>query len=177
MKIVLGCYDAQPHPYHEQYLDGGVDSWLLTDANPRYPNIEKMDARSIPYSDVEAIYASHVLEHIRYDEVLKTLKHWHSVLETGGWVQINVPDIEWALDQWMRFNCGESPQQTTYFKDKETLMQIFDGDASTDWDTHKSWFTVDKLERYLNLAGFSSVEVRREFEAHDMMCVIGKAVK
>lgn len=176
MKIVLGSYDRVPHPYHHQFLEGGLETWTISDANPRHESIKKVDARDIQFKDVEALYASHILEHIRYDEVLKTLNHWRSVLKDGGWVHINVPDIEWAMDAWMKLNCGE-PTGSDYFNSQEKMLDIVNGDASTDWDTHKSWYTKERLHKLLDRAGFSEFKVWKEYEAHDMGCILARATK
>jgi len=173
MKIVLGSYDQVPHPYHHQFL-GNLSEWTISDINPRFPNVEKIDALDIPYKEVEALYASHILEHIANPEV--ALKHWFDTLETGGWVQINVPDVEWALDQIMKLNNNESTD-STYFNNKENIYKIINGTEESFYDTHKSWFTLNKLKLMLEESGFKNIEIKREYEAHDMMCIIAKAFK
>lgn len=175
MKIVLGSYDAVPHPYHLQFL-GDLNEWVISDINPRFPEIEKIDARDIPYKDVEALYASHILEHIKESEVVETLSHWHSVLVKGGWVQINVPDVTYGLDLLMKLNSGEDTNNN-YFNDRNKILSIINGTMESEYDTHKSWYTKEKLGDYLKQAGFRTYTVRTEFEAHDMRCVIGRAVK
>ncbi len=42
---------------------------------------------------VETIYASHVLEHIRFADIVPTLAEWHRVLQPGGTIMISVPDL------------------------------------------------------------------------------------
>lgn len=175
VKIVLGSYDAEPHPYHLQYL-GEVSEWIISDLNPRVPSIEKIDARDIKYKKVSALYASHILEHIKEDEILATLKHWRGVLKIGGWVHINVPDVTFGLDMLMELNTGKLPANP-YFNNREKVMQIINGTMESEFDTHKSWFTKDKLESYLKEAGFTDYKVWTEYEAHDMRCVLAKAVK
>lgn len=173
MKIVLGSYDRVPHPYHLQFL-GNLEEWTISDINPRHDDIVKIDATNIPYKDVKALYASHILEHLFEPE--KTIKHWYDTLEDGGWVQINVPDIEWALDQIMRANQG-LPINSAYFKTKEELYKIINGTEESFFDTHKSWFTKEKLHQMLKTAGFSIIDIKVEIEAHDMQCIIAKAYK
>jgi predicted SAM-dependent methyltransferase len=173
MKLVLGVYDFPPHDYHYQWID---NDWTFTDINPRFQGILKMDARKIPNKDVEAIYASHVLEHIKESEVLDTLTHWHDVLEEGGWVHINVPDIEWGLDALMKFNIGEDTG-SDYFTSREKIMTIFNGGMESEADTHKSWFNEYKLLELMHQAGFRDITVDRVFEAHDMGCLIARGIK
>jgi len=175
VKIVLGSYDENPHLYHEKYL-GNLSEWIISDINPRFPSIEKIDARAIPYSGVTALYASHILEHIAQKEVLPTLKHWNDVLELGGWVHINVPDVEFGLDMLMKLNNNEAIDNP-YFKDREKINQIINGTMESEFDTHKSWWTEDKLRLHLRAAGFVNIKVWKEYEAHDMICILAKAFK
>ena len=45
-------------------------------------------------NSVDTIYASHVLEHVRYaTELAPTLKRWFLVLKPGGTLMISVPDL------------------------------------------------------------------------------------
>lgn len=174
MKLVLGVYDYPPHSYHYKYIDA---SWVLSDIYPRHPTIKKVDATNIPYKDLEAIYASHVLEHIK--DPLKTLKHWYDVLAPGGYVHINVPDIEWALDQLMKINAGEKTD-SPYFNTRERVMQIFNGTMDDKYDVHYEWFSEEKLFNCMWNAGFDpldGIEIEKEYEAHDMMCLIAKGYK
>ena len=133
-KIVLGSYDEKPSGFHQHWID---DTWIISDIEPRFPNMEKIDARDIPYKNVEALYASHLLEHIRYDEVLDVLKHWRKVLKKGGYVIINVPDMHWFLDNWMKLHLGEECE-SKYFYNKERMMWILEGPSDQEHDKHKS---------------------------------------
>lgn len=173
VKIVLGSYDAIPHPYHHQFL-GDVSTWIISDINPRTPSIERIDAMDIPYKDVSALYASHILEHLSEPE--KALKHWHAVLKKDGWVHINVPNVEFGLDMLMKVNRGE-PLDNHYFRDRERVMSIINGTMESEFDTHKSWFTPTKLAKMVEDAGFSTYKIWTEFEAHDMECILVKAIK
>lgn len=171
MKLVLGVYEYPPHEYHYKYIDA---SWVLSDIKPRHPMIKQVDARDIQYDDIEAIYASHVLEHI-YEYQL-TLKHWHDKLVEGGYVHINVPDIEWALDNLMQINAGYG-SRSPFYNSRTRMQNIFNGTMEDEFDIHKSWFNKDKLEQALIDAGFKNVSVYKEYEAHEMMCLIAKGYK
>jgi len=172
MKIVLGVYDEKPHRYHYNFID---DTWILTDINPRSNNIMRVDARSLP-EGVEAIYASHIVEHIVPEEVDAMLKHWYDSLPSGGYAIINVPDIEWLCHQIiLTENGGRS--DSSYFTTTKKLMEVIYGNVGdTGFDKHHWGYTKNSLTDALEKAGFK-VEVRREYEAHDMGCLIAKAVK
>jgi predicted SAM-dependent methyltransferase len=171
MKLVLGTFDYPPHPYHYKYID---DTWVFSDIAPRNPKIKKIDATNIPYKELEAIYASHLLEHLK--DPLKALRHWHDCLMEGGYVQLNVPDMEWALDNLMAINAGDEPL-SNFYRTFEKCKDILVGACSADHDRHLSWFNKTKLNKYLKKAGFKDIKITKEYEAHDMGCLIAYAKK
>lgn len=172
MKLVLGVYDQKPHPFHYRWID---DSWTLSDIDPRYPNIVKVDARDIPYNDLEAIYASHIVEHVSIEEVPKMLAHWFEHLAPGGEVIINVPDMEWLSREIVKTENGYIPE-SEYFDTVDKLMFVIYGPGEG-FDQHKSGFTKGSLYQKLQAAGFSEINIEQEFEAHDMGCLIATAKK
>lgn len=172
MKLVLGVYDEKPHPFHYRWID---DSWTLSDIDPRHPNIVKVDARSIQFDNLEAIYASHIVEHIAIEEVPKMLKHWYDVLTPGGYIVINVPDMEWLAREIINVERGEEAA-SDYFDTVNKLMYVIYGPGEG-FDQHKSGFTKSTLFAALQDAGFTHVSVEQEFEAHSMGCLIATAKK
>ena len=60
--------------------------WKIVDIEPRTEVDYVMDASNLSIfesNSVEAIYASHILEHFHYNlnnEIINTLKEWHRVL-------------------------------------------------------------------------------------------------
>ncbi len=172
MKLVLGVYDQKPHPFHYRWID---DSWTLSDIDPRFPNVVKVDARAIPYTDLEAIYASHIVEHIAIEEVPKMLSHWYDVLTPGGYIVINVPDMEWLAKEILN---GETfgEYSSEYFNSISKLMYVIYGPGEG-FDQHKSGFTKSTLFNLLTDAGFTDVGIDQEIEAHEMGCLIATAKK
>ncbi len=97
-----------------EYLEEG-----LVYARERLPGAEftQMDARYIPYeSELDAIGAFDVLEHIEEDEVV--LQQIYKALKPGGTVFITVPQHRWlwsAVDEYAchvrRYNASELHQK------------------------------------------------------------------
>lgn len=172
MKLVLGVYDEKPHLFHYQWID---DSWTLSDIDPRFPNIVKVDARSIQFTDLEAIYASHIVEHVAIEEIDKMFKHWFDCLAPGGEVIINVPDMQWLSSEILRVEAG-MPAQSSYFDTIDKLMFVIYGPGEG-FDQHKSGFTRGTLYKKLQDAGFVDIDIEQVFEAHDMQCLIATAIK
>ncbi len=172
MRLVLGVYDEKPHPFHYRWID---DTWTLSDIDPRHPNIVKVDARSIQFTGLEAIYASHIVEHISIEEVSKMLKHWYDVLAPGGKVIINVPDMEWLAREIITVERGEEAS-SEYFNTVDKLMYVIYGPGEG-FDQHKSGFTKGTLYQKLQEAGFKDIDIIQEVEAHEIGCLIATATK
>lgn len=99
---------------------------------------------------VEAIYASHVLEHLGYlDELPQAIKEFRRVLRNDGRLQVSVPDLEALsrlfvdprLDMSMRFH----------------VMRIMFGGQTNAHDFHKAGLTYEFLTDYLTVAGFRDI--------------------
>lgn len=118
-------------------------------ALPGYESIDRVkgkEAFPLPVSDgsVEAIRASHILEHFPYKDVLNVVKDWHRALQADGVLEVSVPDI----DKVMKLRATD-PKWRHY------LM----GGQIDDNDFHKVAFDRDLLETVLEQAGFSQIEV------------------
>ena len=71
--------------------------WVNLDHRPASPEIRRFDLRQpLPFADatVDAVYASHVLEHLDRAEGRKLLAECRRILKPGGIVRIVVPDLE-----------------------------------------------------------------------------------
>lgn len=90
LKLNLGC-----GPVH---LPGWVN---IDSALAEEPDVVA-DALHLPYEDdtVDAIYASHLLEHFAHDAPV--LEEWHRVLRPGGVCVVVVPDIIGVVRAWRR---------------------------------------------------------------------------
>lgn len=59
------------------------------------------DARQLPYSDVDEIRASHILEHLPSAEIAAVLKEWVRALRPGGVLKIAVPNFQTLAEQYL----------------------------------------------------------------------------
>ncbi|WP_448571850.1 class I SAM-dependent methyltransferase [Trichothermofontia sp.] len=108
---------------------------------------------------VEAIYASHVLEHFHYalnNELINTLKEWHRVLQPDGKLYISVPDLKVLC--WLYLN----PNLVAF--ERHYLMRIMFGGQTNEFDVHRVGFDADTLAMYLEEAGFQGYEVVEQFD-------------
>jgi predicted SAM-dependent methyltransferase len=137
---------------------------LLIGSRERHPGWKTLDAVAGPEVDYvvdcrdlsrfephsfEALYASHVLEHIPYAEVQRTLKEWHRVLKPGGKLMVAVPDMN-ILSQLFA-------KPEVKGDDKFLVMQMMFGGQSDAYDFHHVGFDLEILGVHLFNAGFEDI--------------------
>jgi predicted SAM-dependent methyltransferase len=81
----LGCGDR----FHPQ--------WTNLDLTPSSPNVSVYDCREpLPFEDesFDVVYHSHVIEHLRREDVIRFLRECCRVLRPGGILRVAIPDLE-----------------------------------------------------------------------------------
>jgi SAM-dependent methyltransferase len=98
-------FDAGPAFWMEKYLPF-LKPALVRRGFPDYPaNIEFGDVISgLPVAEgsAQAVYCSHVLEHLALNEFRRTLANVFRYLKPGGVFRLVVPDLEYAAITFMR---------------------------------------------------------------------------
>lgn len=72
-------------------------SWINFDMMPASPEVRPWDVRGrLPFSDasVDAVYHSHVLEHLTAEQGAAFLRECHRILRHEGILRVVVPDLE-----------------------------------------------------------------------------------
>lgn len=155
--ISLHIGGTQPH-----------SDWKILDIEVR-PGVDFVSNASdltwLPDESVAVIYASHVLEHFRYnlnDELLNTLIEWRRVLIPGGKLLISVPDLKTLC--WLYLNPNLTPDERHY------VMQMIFGGQVNEYDVHYVGFDFDTLGMYLHEAGFQGYHQVSEFSLFEDDC-------
>lgn len=89
----IGC-GATVHP-----------AWENFDLVPAVPGVRKIDLlrpSPLPTAHYDAIYCSHVLEHIPRQHVPDVLGHFRRALRSGGTLRVVVPDLEVIAELYLR---------------------------------------------------------------------------
>ena len=94
------------------------------------------------HNTFDAIYCSHVLEHIPRAEVINTLKNLVAPLKPGGELWVIVPAMEWAARELLK----DTPSPV--------VVPFIYGGQSNEWQYHKCGFTLNLLRQLFVLAGF-----------------------
>lgn len=122
--------------------------------------------------DLAEIYSRHMMEHLTFDQARLTLQDWHRALGPGGTVRIEVPNIEFAINQWQHAQWSEESLSYKFSDARWGFAGFFgwqrecnpeDSDYNqTYWDVHKSGYSGDSMRFFLQQAGFEGVELRYE---------------
>lgn len=128
MRLDIGCGTFK----RDGYL--GVDPYVDTDF--RAPMWQ------LPFEDssVDEIYSSHSLEHVGKAQIVPTLVEWRRVIVPRGIIAIQVPDLRWCCEQWLK-------RQTN-----DWYMDIIFGGQGHDGEFHKTGFTPELMHIYLQQA-------------------------
>lgn len=148
MKLHIG--GTEPHP-----------EWKILDIEPR-PEVDFIgnaaNLEQFANNSIEAIYASHVLEHFHHGlngELLNTLSEWYRVLQPGGKLYISVPNL--GILCWLYLNDKLSVYDRYY------LMAVIFGGQTNEYDVHKVGFDLEILSMFLQEVGFINCTEVEEF--------------
>ena len=131
------------------------EGWEVLNANPG-PEVDHVldasDLSSFPDNTFDVIYASHVLEHFDYVNVLQSvIKEWKRVLKPGGCAYISVPDMDTLC---RLFLSNQLTMDQRFF----IIKMIFGGHLDQ-YDYHMVGLNEEFLEYFFAEAGY--VKIRR----------------
>lgn len=188
-KLHLGCGLVTPAAWLN--VDGSLNARLgkfplvrsvaraigLTDSKARFDKgVYGHDLRKrLPWPDnsFDAIYASHLFEHMYVDEVTRLLAECKRVLAPGGVVRIVVPDLAVLIEgyntgkfpEWTRDHIQDAPRADMFVK--SILMRepsaprggLFKRiyHAMFDFHSHKWMYDGESMGARLTQAGFRDV--------------------
>ncbi|MGH2621525.1 MAG: methyltransferase domain-containing protein [Anaerolineales bacterium] len=89
----------------------------------------------------DVVFASHVLEHVERHRVPETVANLRSAVRDGGELWILVPSLEWVAKELRK----DQPSPAV-------LAAIY-GAQSSEWQYHKSGFTLFMLRQIVEKAG------------------------
>lgn len=91
-----------PPPPYRLHIGSGkarLEGWVNMDIQA-LPGVDVVCdvTKGLGFSDVEAVFAEHFLEHLALADAVNFLEECHRVLNPGGWVRLSTPNLEWV---WM----------------------------------------------------------------------------
>ena len=146
---------------------GGVtpkDGWKIVNVQPGdhvdYLGDIQAVAQDFADASVDALYASHVLEHLGYDKALpETLRHLARILKPGAPFYIAVPDLA-ALSKLF-------VHPKLDLQARIHIMRIMFGGRTDPYDVHVAGFDEAILGAFLGQAGFKQMRRVRSFDMFD----------
>jgi predicted SAM-dependent methyltransferase len=143
VKLNLGCGDRKIHGFVNIDAREDVNPDVVCDVT----NIHKK------FSDVDMIYACHVLEHFptkkssfqprTWKEVLNS---WFTTLKPGGILRLSVPDFKAACEYFLLTG------------DFNAVCAFFYGGQKYDFDFHYHGWTFESLSETLSSLGFIDIK-------------------
>jgi len=123
---------------------------------------------SFGYSSQEAteIVAIQALEHFVPEDAKIALETWYLTLKHGGHLLLSVPDFPEVARMYLM---AETEEEKDW-----CLRQIY-GSHKDDYAHHYDGYSLAKLTRMLEEAGFTDIEPQRNF--HDYPAIVIKATK
>jgi len=119
------------------------------------------DTRQLPFADGAAshIYCRHLLEHLGKESAERAIMEWYRVLQPGGMLDINVPDLATHCLQLSRPGVSRYLLRTYYIavsNRDHALYSIF-GWQEDRFQFHYWGYTVDDLRKMLAIVGFCEI--------------------
>ncbi len=82
-----------------------IGSWLKRQLKPRFPDAvhhgDIVRGLGIPDDSCDAVYCSHILEHLALEDLRTALRHTHACLRRGGLFRLVVPDFEQQVQAYL----------------------------------------------------------------------------
>ncbi len=121
--------------------------------------------RHFPEQSIDAIWSSHVLEHLYAHEVVPALEQFRHILKKDGFALISCPDLESVASVVVKH--GLDHQAYISPSGPITPLDMLFGHSSSisrgfGFMAHNTGFTCARLGRVLMEAGFEKVLVKRE---------------
>jgi predicted SAM-dependent methyltransferase len=92
------------------------------------------------------IYASHILEHFRMDEVPIVLKEWYRILKPGGVLRVGVPDFDTIIKVYLENG-----------RNIDHIWAPLMGGQEYKQNVHYACFNESNLTRFCYEAGFKTI--------------------
>lgn len=117
IRVNLGCGSV----YHPD--------WVNLDSIPASALVRRWDIRkSLPFGagQVDACYASHVLEHLSRSSAKDLLRECHRILRNGGIIRLVVPDLENIASAYLKSLSGVANNKASHEQHQWMTVELID---------------------------------------------------
>jgi len=178
LKLHLGCGNN----FKDGYVN--IDKYVNRD------DVHQFDILELPFTEnsVSEILAEHLVEHLSFHEEKLFFYEVKRVLTDGGFIKIEVPDMEWVFSEFSKAKDDfkdfyEVGSVDHYFGNGNELDNRWGvltthiwGNQNGDGQFHKNGYTEQKLRNIGKLVGFTSCQVNRGFnkKTQVLLCTLTK---
>jgi MoaA/NifB/PqqE/SkfB family radical SAM enzyme/predicted SAM-dependent methyltransferase len=135
-----------------------LEGWVNID-NQALPGVDVVAdvTGGLKFSDVEAIFAEHFLEHLPLGSAIDFFLESHRVLRPGAWMRLSTPNLDWVWKTHYRLDAeGADKRQAAL-----ALNRAFHG-----WE-HQFLWNREMLEEALLACGFTDLRWCRYRESEN----------
>lgn len=135
-----------------------IPGWINIDSRA-LPGVDRvLDVTAgLPFSDVEAIYAEHFLEHLSLEHGLAFLADCRGALASSGVLRLSTPNLDWVYATHYR--------SERWGSDRESLIDCMQLNRAFRGWGHQFLYNRAALLAALSSAGFESVTFHRYGES------------
>ncbi len=128
--------------------DKHLDGWVNIDQQA-LPGVDEVAdvTHGLKFSNAEAVYAEHFLEHLKIQDALAFFQESHRVLGEGGIFRLSTPNLDWVWSTHYRLGAEE---------DEKTSMAININRAFHGWE-HQFLWNRQMLAAALTACGFKDL--------------------
>ncbi len=123
-------------------------------------------------SSVDAIYSSHVYEHLNHEDGLHFLQEAFRVLKPEGKLRLVVPSIKAEIDKYLALKAKGDLLAASKLSQ---ILEIFPAPVQGPWwyklikrlydkNTHKWFYDDESMLHYLTKAGFDGIQTKKFLE-------------
>lgn len=174
LKLHLGCAGDKRSGY------------INIDINPDCSPDLIADSGALPYEagSVDEILSNHMLEHMTETAGLSALKHWFSLLRSGGALELEVPDFKQTCLEFATMSQEELEARypalrgIAYYRHVGRARNIYGGGVNQ-WDYHRWGYWPEYMEYLLRDIGFSNIDIKpgTSYHSKEEPCMWVRAVK
>jgi hypothetical protein len=145
----------------EDFMKSSISGQVISD---RLIDISHL-VDHFPKGRVEEIRIVQALEHFSRNDACFLIEDWHDLLEDGGLLHIDVPDILGIYKEYI--------DSDRTIDDQHWMMRQIYGSQKNKWSFHKYGYTTDILSKMMKDIGFTDIRVADNIHTYPAIAVEG----
>jgi Methyltransferase domain len=152
-KLHLGC--------GSRHIDGFVNIDLLSGLADVLADCTRLGF--IKSGSASHVLVEHMLEHLSRAGAASALREWARLLEPGGVLEVEVPDVLWCLENFLA--APEAERYRDVYEGKGAIAAVY-GLQTNPGQFHQFGYTPDHLSECVKAAGLEVIDIKLHMTAH-----------